>query len=57
LVTARARLDKALRLITDYRDSFARRLLQQADQFLRDNQGPTPIAIDHDAGADQHEVA
>jgi hypothetical protein len=57
LVSARARLDKALRLIMDYRDSFAKRLRQQSDQLLQNNQRPTPIVIDHDASDDQQEVA
>jgi hypothetical protein len=57
LVTARARLDKAMRLIMDYRASFAKRVRQQSDQLLQNNQRPTPIGIDHDASDDQREVA
>jgi hypothetical protein len=55
LVTARSRLDKALRLIMDYRESFAKKLMRQSDEILQPDQIPTadqnqpPICIEHDA--------
>lgn len=49
LVTARARLDRALRLIMDYRASFASRMRQGVDQILRDQHNQKTICIEHDA--------
>jgi hypothetical protein len=46
LVTARSRLDRALRLIMDRR-SFANRLRPQ--QILQENENHSPICIEHDA--------
>jgi hypothetical protein len=49
LVTARSRLDKALRLIMDYRESLAIRLRHQTDHILQGQPNHGAICIEHDA--------
>jgi hypothetical protein len=48
LSAARARLDKALRLIMEYREAFASQLRRRADQLLQEGETAVPVCIEHE---------